>query len=500
MRRRLRPQAEAETPTALSAAPPLDASTRINFAVGQIAEGIKTCSFNTFLLFYYNQVLGLNSELAGTAIALALIFDAVSDPVAGSISDRWQSRLGRRHPFMYASALPLGVSFYLLFDPLVSLSSVGQGGLFCWMLAATVLTRASMTLYHVPHLALGAELSTDYDERTSLVAARNTFGAIGYILVYAVGFGWFFAATPEHPNGQTNPDAYRGYAVVLGMLMTITILQSAWGTRQRIPWLAQVKPQAKTEVKRGRLPDVARESMATLGNPSFRWMMIGFILIVVAFGAAATLGLYCYTFFWQLDRFQILLVLVTGPVGSMLGYLVARRFFVWLDKRNAMIAGGVAWVTIHALPVMLYLAGWAPPLGSWSSALLLMLITVFAGVTIAQLFVGIGTAIADIADEIALHRGLRQEGVLFGASAFAIKCSAALGPFLAGLALAAISWPSGADVRTAADVAEPTRLALAVVWGPVSTLLAIPGLLCLRGYRLNRARLREIQAALRGAS
>ena len=140
-----------------------------------MAEGVKTCSFSAFLLFYYNQVLGLSGDLAGAAIALALIFDAVTDPIAGSVSDRWRGPRGRRHPFMYASAAPLGVSFFLLFAPWVRVDEVGQSGLFAWMLLATILTRASMTLYHVPHMALGAELSEDYDERTLLVAIRHFF-------------------------------------------------------------------------------------------------------------------------------------------------------------------------------------------------------------------------------------------------------------------------------------------------------------------------------------
>ena len=113
-----------------------------------------------------------------------------------------------------------------------------------------------------------------------------------------------------------------------------------------------------------------------------------------------------------------------------------------------MIVGGFCWVIIYALPVLLYLAGWSPPPGSWALANFLTLITIFAGATIAQLIVGIGTAMADIADENELQTGRRQEGVFFGASAFAVKCSAALGSFFAGLVLTLIDWPTGSAVRT----------------------------------------------------
>ncbi len=472
--------------------PPLSAATRFSFGFGQIAEGVKTCAFGTYLLFYYNQVLGLASDLAGLAIAIALIFDAVTDPIAGSISDRWKGRLGRRHPFLYASALPLAISFYFLFAPSVSIAEHGQWALFAWMLAATVLTRAAMTLYHVPHMALGAELSEDYDERTSLVALRHLFGALGFVLVYVLGFGVFFAPSEAHPNGQTDPAAYPPYALLLSLIMLASILITARGTQNRVPYM----PKARDTESRVRASEVVLEAAQAMRNRSFRWMMIGFIIIFVAWGVGGAAGLYMYTFFWELDRFQILLVLIFGPLGSMLGYAVSSRFFGWLDKRNAMICGGAGWMVVHALPVLLYMTGLAPAPGSWATALFLTSIMILAGMTIAQLIVGIGTSMADIADENALLTGRRQEGVLFGASAFANKCAVALGSYIAGLILTFIEWPGGAQIRTAADIPADTLYWLAVISGPVVSLLAMPGLLCLFGYALNRARVKAIQAEL----
>ena len=90
---------------------------KLFWGVGQIGEGVKNSAFNSFLLFYYNQILGVSATLASIALAIAIVFDAISDPVAGSVSDRFQSRWGRRHPFMFASAAPLGITLFLLFFP-----------------------------------------------------------------------------------------------------------------------------------------------------------------------------------------------------------------------------------------------------------------------------------------------------------------------------------------------------------------------------------------------
>ena len=131
-------------------------SSKLAFGVGQFAEGLKNTAFAAFVLFYYNQVLGLPGTLAGAALFIALVVDAVTDPLAGSLSDNHKSRLGRRHPFMYASAVPLGMAFVGLFAPP---SGLGEWGLFAWLVAFAILTRVAMTLYHVPHLALGAEMT-----------------------------------------------------------------------------------------------------------------------------------------------------------------------------------------------------------------------------------------------------------------------------------------------------------------------------------------------------
>lgn len=474
----------------------LNLSTKLSFGIGQIAEGVKTCAFGTYLLFYYNQVLGLSGDLAGLAIFIALVFDAVTDPVAGSVSDRWQSPLGRRHPFMYASAIPLAISFGMLFAPLVSIDQVGEFGLFIWMAVFTVLTRASMTLYHVPHMALGAELSEDYDERTVLVALRHFFGAVGFMATYALGFGYFFLPSAEYPNGQLNPAAYPPLALWCGVIMAVTIFWTGWGTRKRVAMMPK-PPQLQARV---RVIDVLTETYQAMQNVSFRWIMFGFILVIAAWAMAGVVGIYVYTFFWELDSSQILFVLLLGPIGSMFGYPFSRIYYAWLDKRNAMIVAGLYWGVIHSMPVLLYLVGLAPTGGTWSAAIFLAVFAALGGLGVGQVVVGIGTVMADIADENELNTGRRQEGVFFGASAFANKCAAGLGNLIAGFVLEWIDWPVGEAVRSAADIPAATLLQLAVIAGPVIALLALPGVWCFRGYQLNRARLGEIQSQLRAAS
>ncbi len=132
---------------------------RIAFGIGQLPEGIKSAAFGFFLLFYYNQVLGLSGTLSGIAISLALIVDAISDPMWGPCLIQ-QDRAGEddtltcmQQRFLFAA------SFYFLFAPPAGLTEMG---LFWWLTIFSIATRTFMTFYSVPHMSLGAELTSDY--------------------------------------------------------------------------------------------------------------------------------------------------------------------------------------------------------------------------------------------------------------------------------------------------------------------------------------------------
>src|SRR5579862_2297988 len=96
--------------------------TKLFYGFGSVAFGVKDQGFSTFLLFFYNQVLGAPPQMVGRAIAIALFFDAFADPIVGQISDNLRTRWGRRHPFMYASAIPVAVSYFFLWVPPAGLS------------------------------------------------------------------------------------------------------------------------------------------------------------------------------------------------------------------------------------------------------------------------------------------------------------------------------------------------------------------------------------------
>lgn len=461
-------------------------ATKAAFGVGQLAEGVKNFAFNIFLLFYYNQVLGLSGTLAGLALLVATTFDAVTDPLAGSFSDRLHHRWGRRHPFMYASALPLAASFALLFAPPEGLEGTG---LFLWLTGFAVAVRASMTLFHVPHLALGAELSDDYDERTTIAATRTAFSLVGGAAVVAGGWLWFFRETPEFASGQLNPAAYPAFGLCFAAVMGVTILVSALGTHDRIPTLPRPEPRTQRFTLRELLGDYAE----ALRNPSFRAFFLGIVVFFVTRGIQEVLGVHMFTFFWRLEPGEIGAVGLAALPGLVLGVPFWARASARLDKGRTFVIGISVFSAMILGPVAAKIAGVFPAQESFAYLGILLAASGLAAFGVAAALVLAGSMMADVADEHELVTGRRQEGIFFAALSFGAKSTSGLGTFLGGLGLDLIGFPAQASPET---VPESTATALGVLYGPGIAVLAVVAIALLARYRLDRARHAEVRAEL----
>jgi Na+/melibiose symporter-like transporter len=460
--------------------------THAAYGVGQIAEGLKNTSFELFVFFYYTQVLGLSGTLAGLATFLALAVDAITDPLAGSLSDRTRHRLGRRHPWLYSAPIPLAISFVLLFTPPAGL---GQAGLFAWLLGFAVATRVAMTLFHVPHMALGAELSTDYGERTTIVAYRTFFGLTGAGLASVVGLSYFFGATPDHPNGQLNPASYPTYAGVAGFAMVAAILLCAGGTHHRIPRLRQLP----VDTSPFRLQGLAREMREALSNPSFRALFVGVVIFFVTRGVQSTLGLHVGTYLWELTKDQIAQLNAALLAGFVIGLPIWNAVSRRLDKKPTFLLGLGIFSVFVFLPPLLWLVGALPSHEShgYLPALLAMgFVAAFGG---AAALITASSMMADVTDEHELTFGRRQEGLFFGALAFAGKSASGIGHQIAGIGIDAIGFPKEA---VPGDVPQHVLVSLAGLYGPGIMLLAVIAFVVLMRYRLDRARHVEITLAL----
>ena len=462
-------------------------STKLAYGVGQAAESIKNNTFELFLFFYYNQVLGLSGTLAGLAMFIALCVDGITDPIIGSLSDGWRSRWGRRHPLMYLSAIPLALSFFFLFAPP---DEIEQAELFVWLTLFAVLVRFFMTLYQVPHLALGAELSDDYEERTSLVGYRTAFGLIGGAALVIISFSVFFKATPAFSSGQLNPDVYPDFAFCFAMIMWGSIWWSAAGTHKTIPFL----PKPAPGLPPFRVVRVIKELQSVLSNRAFLILFLSMLVFFMMRGVQATLALHATTFFWSLTPQDIQLVTLAIVVGLLAGIPFAKPLSHRFDKKWIFIVGAIWSLLFHVAPIMMRLWGWLPENGDPALIVILVVASLFGGMGAVQSLVAAGSMIADISDEHELVTGLRQEGMLFGGMAFAGKAASGLGHSFAGIGIDLINFPTEAVPD---EVANEVLQKLAWLYGPGVGMIGLLAVTIFLRYPLTRACVERVQIELR---
>ena len=455
---------------------------KINYSIGSVANGVKTDTFTFFLLFFYSNIIGLNPGLAGSAIFIALCIDAITDPLMGTISDRTNSSLGRRHPYMFISFIPMSIGYILLFAPRQGWD-MSQTDLFLWMTVFTVLTRLGMTLFDIPHRAFGGEVTKDYQERTILMSWREAFGWIAGLSNAFLGYGIFFASTPEYPQGQLNPDAWFPFALTGAFVMIISVLYSSYSTKDEIKSLSKWTGNIT-------LTDIFKELRIAIGNKSFLIFFFGNLFLSLSWGLANTLTLFVNTYFWEFEATQIKYFLPIYLMGTLLALYLTPKLVNLFDKRTiVMISISVVGIIAPAAFIF-YNLGLTPENGSYE---LVMFISSFLIILITFNIIGNmvrDSMVGDIADEVELDSGKRQEGILFATVGFMQKLNTGLGSFFAGQVLNFINFDRSNHTAEQAYT-------LAFVQGPMTTLLMIVPLIIFSFYSLSASRHKEIIESLK---
>ena len=430
-----------------SEVPPLGRATKLSFGIGAVAGGVTTGAFDFFLLIFYSQVVGLDARLVGIAILLALIFDAVSDPVVGYWSDNFKSGWGRRHPFMYASAIPVSISFFFLWAPP---ENFGQVGLFWYVLILAIIVRTTVTFYRTPSSALVPDLTSDYDERTRLFSLRFFFAWTGGNALTVLMFFILFPAfvTESISDGRFNKEAYILYGLIGSAMIFLSIIISSVGTHSRIPYLKSPPPNRPMTIK-----GIFGEVFETLANRSFIALFIAALIGAVASGVAAGLSLYFFTYFWGFTEIQTGMVFlgtfVAAAIGFVLAPLVSRKIG---KKRGAMIVGLIAFGGAP-LPIVLRLLDLLPPNGTPFVFWFVTITNVIDVGLIICFQILFASMIADLVEESELKTGRRSAGVFTAAETFVKKSVQGFGVLAATMVLTIAQFPTGADVEQVPDEA-----------------------------------------------
>tara|TARA_Y100001970_G_C14228659_1_gene857278 strand:+ start:710 stop:2206 length:1497 start_codon:yes stop_codon:yes gene_type:complete len=472
----------------------LSTSTKFFYGFGSISFGIKNNGFSYFVLFVYSSVLGLPAWMTGLALNLVLIADAITDPLVGYYSDRLRSRWGRRHPFMYAAALPVAITYFFLWTPPESLS---DWQLFSYLLICAIIIRVFITFYEIPSVSLGPELTDNYVDRTSLMAYRYFFGWFGGLTTYNLVWFWFGPrnVTSEYTDGRYNPEAWSEYGLVAAILIFIGIIVTAVGTHKHIPDLIE-PPQRRITLRK-----VFRELYETLlSNRSYKFLFASGLLVAIAGGIEAAFAVYFDSYFWELDSDEMLtrgLCIYLSPVIAMfLAPVLSDRF----GKKQTVMSVWAFQIIFAALPFALryidltYGTSILPANTNEENptSMLLTFLCIHVVINVAAgiiVFSTLSSMLMDLVEDIQLKTGRREEGVLFSARSFADKAVSGFGLTFAGVVLTIISFPESSVIRETYNGIVPDQILadLAIWYVPICIISFSAALLMVQGYSLSRS-------------
>jgi GPH family glycoside/pentoside/hexuronide:cation symporter len=466
---------------------PLSALHRYSYAVGAIANGIKNVAFTAYLMFFYNQVIGISAGIVSLAVSLTLIVDAFADPFIGRWSDNTRSRWGRRHPFIYGAIIPTTVFFTLAWFPPHGLSELATG---VWIFVTALLTRSAMSAFEINTQAMTAELTEDYRERTKLFSLRYWFLYIGQYGFSTVALLAFFVATPEYPRGQLNPQSYVGFALFGGAMIFISMLACGLGTHGRIPDLRQSAPETAGIGVRGHI----KETLSAFRNRAFL-AIFGFgVLKFTAIGLFAATDLYFSTYLFQLTPGQLAILTVDSVVAATIAAPLAPIMSNWLGKRTSSMLFAILGVAAALTPLCLTYFGLFFRPGDPALLPTLFVIGAVYGAMVAISLINTSSMLADVVEDNAVRSGRHEAGTYFAASSFMQQCATALGIMASGVIL---SWAHFPQKAKPGGVSQAMLDSLILHYVPVSFSLWALGCVVLCFYPITRERHERNLATLR---
>ena len=442
------------------------------YGSASIAYGIKNNAFSYLLLIYANQVLGLPGYLASLALAIAMIWDAVSDLLLGHWSDKTSSVLGRRHPFMYASFFVLPLTFYALFNPVIELN---EDNTFFYVLALALLIRTGTTLFEVPSTALLPDLETDYDRRNKWLALRHFFGWTGGNGIHMINFMFWVGA-----YGVASQTGYSIYGIAGALVIAAAILISSLGTQK----VAAALPRPSEPFRVLAIKREIKQIFQSVKNKNFAALFFFGLTVGIAGGLGTALYLYNTTYFFGFSGKQISVTAIGVLISPVIAYWAAPYLGRIFGKKRAAIFAILVNISLYPIPYILLLTGFWPDLGSWTS------LYIYSGFIVMEVICGIiggvllDSMMADVVEDSELKTQRRSEGLFYAARGFAAKAVSAGGIIGAGSIVSLV----GLDgITSLGDVTHEIRMDLATLFLPIYCGLYCLGLVIVSKYRITRA-------------
>jgi len=382
----------------------LPLSQKIGYGIGDIGSNIFIVTTGMFLLFFLINVLGVEPALAGLVLLIPKLWDVVSDPVMGAISDVTNSRWGRRRPYLLFASIPFGLVFFALFIAPGTQSEIATA---FWVGALFALSCTVFTVYNIPYSAMVAEMTDDYNERMSVTSFRMAGSTIGVLLAGGL-------AMPLVDLGGGGAGGFRLMGMILGALITVFSLIGFWGTRGA-KTLSVIKPK---------IPAVEQIKIAFKNTP-FKWLMSMYFLQSLAIGILMAGQIYYVKYVMGMPDAYVGIVSAVLFITAIIFIPVWVKIGIKLGKIKAYGFG------ITILVVMLLSLFFTPP--SQPIMFFVQMFLLGIGFSSFQLFPF--SMLPDTIEFDELQSNMRREGIFSGVWASGQKTAYAVGPSIIGFTL-----------------------------------------------------------------
>ena len=384
---------------------------------GAVAFGVKDTGFSFFLLLYYNQVLGMDAGLVSLALLIALLVDAVVDPIIGNLTDRTYTRWGRRLPWLYAAPIPLAFAWVALWSP-----PGGEAPTFMGLLGIAITVRVLLSACEVPSVSLLPEITSDYDERTTLFRYRYLSGWTGGLLMMMLAYSVFMPG----PGELLQPEGYLTFGIFGAVLMVISVIGSAAGQHRLVAHLPAQKPPPFS------LQSAFSEIREAFSEKAFLIFAAGGLAAYISQGMTFSMTNYLNVFVWQFSGAALSAYPWMLFASVVLMFFIVSPMHQRFGKPKSAMIGALVSLALFMTPYSLLFLGIWPPVGGFVSTALYFGFHLVANTFGIVVMISASSMIAEIVEVHLERTGRRAEGAFYSGNWLVQKCATGVGIFISG--------------------------------------------------------------------
>lgn len=454
---------------------PLTFRTRLAYGIGAVGPAMAGSTMIFYLMLFFTDVAGLNAALAGSVLMVGKIWDAINDPLVGLLSDKTRTRYGRRLPWMALGAIPFALFFAMdWWVPPFLHSAANQTSLFLYFVIVSIFMNLAYTAVSLPHQALIAELSTDYDERTRLAGFRQgaeLAGSVGGLILAIL----IFAALKNHDK-QTQYLVFGstiGGVALVGLILCLIGIWKPVCEREKLRIEQQTAEKSLGFIEQFQIALRNGPFMMVCGIYLFSWLAMQFTATILPYYVTHCLGLSS-TIFQTLALTVQVTALLLIPLWSWA--------CVKLGKKTVYQLGMVCWIAAQSFLFFL----------PKTDVIWLYLLGFIAGFGVSVCYLVPTAMLPDVIELDELQTGKRREGLFYGFLVLLQKFALAIGTFVVMWAIGLAGYLSHGPGEATPVQPESALFAIRIAIGPLPTLSLLLGMFLTWKYPITKERHAEI--------